>query len=67
MSANTEFLLGRAAMERDLADAAKLTNVKESHLRAAAAWDRLAQRSQTSDRLRAEEEKRKAETSALAK
>ena len=67
MSAQTEFLLGRAALERDLADAADLANVRDNHLRAAAAWDRLAARSQNSDRLRAEEERRKAEMSAPAK
>ena len=57
----SEFLLGRAAEERQLAAGANLANVREGHLRAAEAWDRLAARAVKADRMRAEELKRKAE------
>jgi hypothetical protein len=64
MSTQSEFLLARAANERALAEGAKLANVRDGHLRAAEAWDRLAARSVKSDQLRAEELKRKAEIAA---
>lgn len=60
MSTQSDFYLNRAAAERELADASALNNVREGHLRAAAAWDLLASRSVKGDRMRAEEEKRKA-------
>ena len=60
----SEFLLGRAAEERQLAEGANLANVREGHLRAAEAWDRLAARAVKADRMRAEEVKRKAEVAA---
>ncbi len=61
VSAHSDFLLGRAAAERRLAEAAALDNVRDGHLRAAAAWDRLAARAVSSDKFRAEEVRRKAE------
>ena len=64
MSHQSEFYLARASEERVKADAAKLTNVREGHLRAAAAWDALASRSVKADRMREEEERRKAEVKA---
>ncbi len=64
MSHQSEFYLARASEERVKADAAKLNNVREGHLRAAAAWDALASRSVKADRMREEEERRKAEVKA---
>lgn len=64
MSHQSEFYLTRAAEERVKADAANLANVREGHLRAAAAWDALATRSVKADRMREEEERRKAEVKA---
>ena len=64
MSHQSEFYLARASEERVKANAAKLNNVREGHLRAAAAWDALASRSVKADRMREEEERRKAEVKA---
>ena len=61
MSQQTEFFLARAADERGKADQSGLVNVRNNHLRAAEAWDVLAQRALRSDRLRTEEEARKAQ------
>jgi hypothetical protein len=61
MSNQSDFYLARAAEERVKSDASALNNVRDGHLRAAAAWDALAARSVKSDRFREEEEKRKAE------
>ena len=61
MSHQSEFYLARASEERVKADAANLANVRDGHLRAAAAWDALASRSVKADRMREEEERRKAE------
>ena len=64
MSHQSEFYLARASEERVKANAANLNNVREGHLRAAAAWDALASRSVKADRMREEEERRKAEVKA---
>ena len=64
MSHQSEFYLARAAEERVKANAANLANVRDGHLRAAAAWDALASRSVKADRMREEEERRKAEVKA---
>ena len=61
MSTQSTFYLARAAEERDKASGSNLNNVRDGHLRAAAAWDALAARSLKADRMRAEEELRKSE------
>ena len=61
MSTQSTFYLARAAEERDKAAGSNLDNVRDGHLRAAAAWDALAGRSLKADRMRAEEELRKSE------
>ncbi len=64
MSNQSDFYVARAAFERTAADNAALANVRDNHLRAAAAWDVLAARSLKSDRMRVAEEERKAEVKA---
>ena len=64
-SNQSTFYLARADEERTKADAASLANVRDNHLRAAAAWDMLAARSVKSDRLREEEDRRKAEAGRI--
>jgi hypothetical protein len=61
VSTQSTFYLARAAEERDKAEGSNLANVRDGHLRAAAAWDALAGRSLKADRMRAEEELRKSE------
>ena len=61
MSTQSTFYQARAAEERDKATGSNLDNVRDGHLRAAAAWDALAARSLKADRMRAEEELRKSE------
>jgi hypothetical protein len=61
VSTQSTFYLARAAEERDKAEGSNLANVRDGHLRAAAAWDALAARSLKADRMRAEEELRKSE------
>ncbi|MCY7397231.1 MAG: hypothetical protein LH466_00110 [Sphingomonas bacterium] len=61
MSTQSTFYQARAAEERDKASGSTLDNVRDGHLRAAAAWDALAARSLKADRMRAEEELRKSE------
>ena len=61
MSTQSTFYQARAAEERDKASGSNLDNVRDGHLRAAAAWDALASRSLKADRMRAEEELRKSE------
>ena len=61
MSIQSNFYQARAAEERDKALGSTLDNVRDGHLRAAAAWDALAARSMKADRMRAEEELRKSE------
>ena len=66
MTTHAQFYLTRAAVARELADGSQLENVKESHLRAAEAWDGFAARAMKADLMRAEEVKRKsAETDAV--
>jgi len=64
MSTQSDFYVARAEHERAAAAKADLVNVRDNHLRAAAAWDVLAARSLKSDRLRVAEEERKAEIKA---
>ena len=59
MTTHAEFYLARAAIARELADGSKLDNVKQSHLRAAEAWDGFAARAMKADQMRAEEVQRK--------
>ena len=59
MTTHAQFYLTRAAVARELADGSQLDNVKESHLRAAEAWDGFAARAMKADLMRAEELKRK--------
>lgn len=67
MTTHAQFYLTRAAVARDLAERSQLDNVRESHLRAAEAWDGFAQRAMKADLMRAEEIKRKsAEAEAVA-
>jgi len=61
VSTQSTFYQARAAEERDKASGSNLDNVRDGHLRAAAAWDALASRSLKADRMRAEEEVRKSE------
>jgi len=61
VSTQSTFYQARAAEERDKAAGSNLDNVRDGHLRAAAAWDALAARSLKADRMRAEEELRKSE------
>ena len=60
MSITHDFYCQRADEARAAADAATLDNVRELHLRAAAAWDVMARRAARTDRGRAETEARKA-------
>ena len=56
----TLFYQSQADAARARCDQATLQNVKDNQLRAAAAWDALAARSEKSDQLRAAEAVRKA-------
>ena len=60
MTTHAQFYLTRAAVARELAEGSQLHNVRESHLRAAEAWDGFAARATKADLMRAEELKRKA-------
>lgn len=60
MTTHAQFYLTRAAVARELAQGSELDNVRESHLRAAEAWDGFAARAMKADLMRAEELKRKA-------
>ena len=66
MSSQSLFFAERRDAEQKLADGASLANVRDNHLRAAAAWDVLASRSVKGDRLRAEEQRRKEENGLTA-
>lgn len=66
MSSQSLFFSERRDAEIELANAATLANVRDNHLRAAAAWDVLAARSVRGDRLRVEEQKRKDEQGLTA-
>lgn len=65
MSQQTDFFLARATEEARLADQADLLNVKNGHLRAQAAWTKLAERSARGDALRASDAERKADLAVL--
>lgn len=60
MSTHEDFCRTRAAEARADADAAALANVRDRCLRAAAAWEVMADRAHRTDRLRADQELRKA-------
>ena len=60
MSVTQKFYQDRAAQARSDAEAAGLDNVRERHLRAAAAWDVMAARLARTERMRADTEVRKA-------
>ena len=55
-----EFYLARAEQARADAEAATLEHVRERCLRSEAAWNALADRAERSERLRVEEQERKA-------
>ncbi|MFL6830857.1 MAG: hypothetical protein ACJ8D5_09620, partial [Sphingomicrobium sp.] len=63
-NSNLDFFLARAAQAREEAEAATLDHVRERCRRSEAAWTALADRAQRSERVKAAEEKRKAETPA---
>jgi len=58
---NLHFFLARAAQAREEAAAATLAPVRERCRRSEAAWSALADKAQRSERLRVEEQIRKAE------
>ncbi len=64
MSTHEDFYRTRATEARRDADAAALANVRDRCLRAAAAWEVMADRARRTDHLRAEQEARKAAQSA---
>jgi len=61
-----EFYLTRATEAQRDAEAASLVNVRERCLRAASAWQAMADRAERTDRSRAEVEARKAALVLLA-
>jgi hypothetical protein len=58
---NLEFFLARAQQAHDEAEAATLDHVRERCRRSEAAWSALADRAQRSERVKAAEERRKAD------
>ena len=66
MTTHAQFYLTRAAVARELAQGSQLDNVRESHLRAAEAWDGFAARAMKADLMRAEELKRKSSEAETA-
>jgi len=66
MNTNRDFYMTRAAEARADAEAAVLANVRERCLRAAAAWDVMADRATRTDRMRAQAEAHKKESLAAA-
>lgn len=64
MSSQTDFLLSRVSEAKAAAASANLANVRDNHLRAAAAWEALATRAVKGEEIRAEEAIRKAERDA---
>ena len=60
MSTHHEFYLERAVAARRDAEEATLMNVRERCMRAAAAWEEMAERAARTERMRAETEARKA-------
>jgi hypothetical protein len=67
LSQQTLFFEARAAEEQEKAKTSTLVNVRDGHLRAASVWMDLATRSSRSDRLREEEDRRKAEEKERAR
>jgi hypothetical protein len=66
MSTQLEFYRARAADARADAEAATLDNVRERCLRAAAAWEDMADRAARTDKMRARQEAEKAALNAAA-
>lgn len=66
MTTTREFYVTRATEARADAEAAQLANVRERCLRAAAAWEVMADRAARTDRMRAEADAKKAAMPALA-
>ena len=64
-SNQTTFYRSQADAARARSDEATLQNVKDNQLRAAAAWDVLADRSDKADRMRAAEALKKAQQQAF--
>lgn len=60
-SANLDFFLARAEQARAEGEAATLDHVRERCRRSEAAWQSLAHKAERSERLRAEEARRKVE------
>lgn len=65
MTTTRDFYLARADDARAEAARASLANVRERNLRAAAAWDAMADRALRTERQRAAQEARKAAEAAL--
>jgi hypothetical protein len=63
-SSNLQFFLDRADQARAEAEAATLDLVRERCRRSEAAWSALAEKAQEGERLRIEDQKRKAATAA---
>lgn len=66
MSAQLDFYRARAAEARSEAEAASLENVRQRCLRAAAAWEDMAERAARTDRMRARQEAAKVAASPAA-
>ncbi|HEX9932289.1 MAG TPA: hypothetical protein VGB08_05555 [Allosphingosinicella sp.] len=66
MSAQLDFYRARAAEARADAEAASLENVRQRCLRAAAAWEDMADRAARTDRMRARQDAEKAAAAAAA-
>jgi DNA-binding transcriptional regulator YdaS (Cro superfamily) len=66
MSTQLDFYRARAADARADAEAATLDNVRERCLRAAAAWEDMADRAARTDKMRAKQEADKAAVNAAA-
>jgi len=66
MSAQLDFYRARAAEARADAEAASLENVRQRCLRAAAAWEDMADRAARTDRMRARQEADKAAAATAA-
>jgi hypothetical protein len=64
MSAQLDFYRARAAEARAEAEAASLENVRQRCLRAAAAWEDMADRAARTDRMRARQEADRAASAA---
>ena len=64
MSAQLDFYRARAAEARAEAEAANLENVRQRCLRAASAWEDMADRAARTDRMRARQEADRANAAA---